>query len=83
MVLKKNIVHSYFKKVIDGHKILIQLNPETFQGLELLVHTNGTIEKTKRNFDEGIYEDLKFDDFKESSSLEFNLYLKGFKENEA
>jgi len=79
MVMKKNIVHSYYKKEIDKHKILVQVNPETFQGVELIIHPDGKVEKTKIKYDEEIYEDLKVDDFKESSALEFNLYLKGVK----
>lgn len=77
MVMKKNIVHSYYRKIIDKHKILVQVNPETLQGVELIIHPDGKVEKTKLKYDEDIYEDLKVDEFKESSALEFNLYLKG------
>jgi len=75
--MQKNIIHRYFKKELEQGKILVQINPENFSGLELLVDTNGRISKTRRTFDEMIYEDLAYDDFHECSPLEFNLYLKG------
>ena len=76
--MKKNdIVHQYFKKVIDQGKILVQIDPSSLAGLELLIHPNGDIVKTKRDFDEDIYDDLKEDEFEEANSMEFNLYLKG------
>lgn len=71
------MVHEYFKKEIDGAKILVQINPKTFEGLELIVHPDNHIEKTPREFDEEIYEDLEADEFIRSSPIEFNLYLKG------
>ncbi len=58
-------------------KILIQLNPESFRGTELIIYSDGKIEKTKRVFDQDIIEDLAVDEFKEGSAMEFNLYLKG------
>lgn len=75
----KEIVHSYFKLTTEEATILVQLNPETFEGLELIVLPDGKIQKTKRKLDEEIYDDLKEDGFVESSALEFNLYLKGVK----
>ena len=57
--------------------VLVQVNPVTYSGVELTVHNNGKIEKRKLTFDEDIFEDLELDGFAESSSLEFNLYLKG------
>lgn len=75
----KEIVHSYFKLTTEEAIILVQLNPETFEGLELIVLPDGKIQQTKRKLDEEIYDDLKEDGFVESSALEFNLYLNGVK----
>ena len=72
------IIYTYFKKQLEEGKILVRINPENFSGLELLVHEDGELKKTKRDFDESIYEELKFDEFEKSSPLEFNLHLKGF-----
>ena len=74
---KMDIVHQYFKKVVEKGMILVQVNPVSMEGLELIIHPNGEIDKTKRQFDELIYADLEEDDFQASSALEFNLYLKG------
>jgi hypothetical protein len=71
------IIHKYYKRVFDDITVLVQINPESFRGIELIIHPDGKIEKTKMVFDKDIYEDLTADDFKESSPLEFNLYLKG------
>ena len=71
------MIHEYFKKEIAGAKILVQLNPKTFEGLELIVHPDQSIEKTPRQFEGDIYEDLEADEFIASSPIEFNLYLKG------
>ena len=73
----QNIVHQYFKKEFHEFMILVQVNPVTYAGVELTVHKNGEVEKRKLSFDEDIFEDLQVDGFAESSSLEFNLYLKG------
>lgn len=75
----QNIVHKYFKKELDEGIILVQVNPYEFTGIELLVGKEGHMRKTTREFDEDIFEDLDEDGFEESSSLEFNLYLKGLK----
>jgi len=66
----------YYKRVFDDYTVLVQVNPESLRGLELIIHPDGKVEKTKMKFDEEIYEDLDADEFKESSPLEFNLYLK-------
>ncbi len=71
-----DIIHSYYKRVFDDYAVLVQIDPEDFTGMELIVHPNGKVEKTRMEYDEEIYEDLKEDEFKESSPLEFNLYLK-------
>ena len=71
------MIHEYYKKETPEFKILIQLNPESLRGLELIVFPDRTIQKTKRVFDEEIYDDLAADDFRTCSPLEFNLNLKG------
>ncbi len=71
------MVQEYFKKEMEEGKILIQINPESLHGIELLVDNQGNVQKTKRAFDSEIYDDLKEDAFEQSSPLEFNLYLKG------
>jgi hypothetical protein len=76
----KDIIHQYFKKEFETFKVLVQVNPESFRGTELIIHSTGEIEKTKRVFDPDIFEDLAADEFKEGSPLEFNLYLKGLVE---
>lgn len=73
----KEVIHQYFKKEIEGAKIIVQINPESWRGVELIIHPNGEVEKTKRTFDPDIFEDLAADEFRPSSPLEFNLYLKG------
>ena len=70
-------IYQYFKKEIEEGKILVRIDPETFEGLELLISKEGNILKTTREFDETIYEDLDHDEFAEGSAMEFNLYLKG------
>jgi hypothetical protein len=72
-----NIVHEYFKKELDGDLILVQINPNTFEGTELLVSVEGEVKKTNRKFEQDIYEDLQADDFEKANALEFNLHLKG------
>ncbi len=71
------MIHEYFKKEVDGAKILVQINPDSLYGLELIVHPDGSVDKTKRQFESDIYEDLAEDEFDIASPLEFNLYLKG------
>ena len=71
------MVHEYFKRDFDGFKVLVQVNPANFSGLELTIDNNGRIEKRKMRFDEEIFEDLETDGFEPASPLEFNLYLKG------
>lgn len=71
------VVHEYYKRVFEDYIVLVQLNPMDFSGLELIVHPDKKLEKTKMQFDEGIKEDLEVDEFKKITALEFNLYLKG------
>ncbi|MDH5475713.1 MAG: hypothetical protein OEX22_08495 [Cyclobacteriaceae bacterium] len=73
------IIHLYYKGEFEDLTVLVQIDPESLRGLELVIDTDNNIQKTKRIFDATIYDDLAADDFKESSALEFNLYLKGFK----
>ena len=76
MAKKDAIVFKYFKRVFDDYQVLVAVNPIDFNGTELIVHPNNKIEITKMQFDEDIYEDLEVDEFKESSPLEFQLYMK-------
>lgn len=71
------VVHEYFKKEFEGFKILVQVNPIDFKGVELTINEDGSIEKRKMEFDEEIFDDLAEDEFVTCSPLEFNLYLKG------
>ena len=77
--MKKNIIHQYFKKKLNELIILVQVDPENYRGLELIVHPDGKVEKTKREFDDLIFDDLKYDGFEPGNALEFNLFLKGLK----
>lgn len=72
-----NIIHQYFKRVFEDQIILVQVDPDNFKGLELIIYPDGSVEKTKRKFDEEIFDDLEEDEFEKASALEFNLYLKG------
>lgn len=56
---------------------MIQVDPTNLNGIELLISKSGAMQKSNRDFDEEIYEDLAADNFVEASPLEFNLYLKG------
>ncbi|MFY0592556.1 hypothetical protein [Roseivirga sp.] len=73
---KDAIVYKYFKRVFDDYQVLVAINPIDFSGTELIIHPDGKVEKTDINTDEDIYEDLKVDEFEESSALEFQLYMK-------
>ena len=72
-----NIVHQYFKKEIEGTKILVKVNPIHWKGTEITVHPDRTIDQRDLDFDGEIFEDLKEDGFEAVSPLEFNLYLSG------
>ncbi len=65
----------YFKRVFDDYQVLVKVNPDELTGTELIIHPDGSVEKTEMEFDEEIFEDLKVDEFVEGSALEFNLYL--------
>jgi hypothetical protein len=71
------MIHQYFKKDFGDFKIIVQLNPKTFEGVELTIHLNKEIERRTIQFDGEIYADLEEDKFTNASPLEFNLYLNG------
>ncbi len=73
---KDAIVYKYFKRVFDDYKVLVAVNPIDYTGIELIIHPDEKVEKNNMQFDEEIYEDLGVDEFKESSPLEFQLYMK-------
>lgn len=77
MAKSNNIVHQYFKKQFEGHKLLIKVNPIEFKGMELMITESGEPEQRNLVFDAEIFEDLKADGFVECTSLEFNLYASG------
>ncbi len=68
-------ISQYFKRVFDDYQVLVQVNPDDFSGIELIVHPDGKIEKTDMEFDEEIFEDLEEDEFNPCGALEFQLYL--------
>lgn len=57
--MKSAIVHQYFKKDLDGATILLQVDPVRYMGLQLLIREDGKVEKTKRELDENIFEELE------------------------
>lgn len=75
--MSSNIVHQYFKKEIQGAKIIVKVNPIQLKGVELVITTDGKVESRDLEFDEGIFDDLKEDGFEAASPLEFNLYQTG------
>ncbi|MEQ9414913.1 MAG: hypothetical protein RIF39_13840 [Cyclobacteriaceae bacterium] len=77
MSIQSNIVHQYFKKEIEGSKLLVKLNHVHLNGTELIVYANGKVETREMDFDEAIMDDLEADGFTEVSGMEFNLHLSG------
>lgn len=75
--MSSNIVHQYFKKELEGMKILVKVNPIQLKGTELMVPKKGEVQTRDLEFDEAIFDDLKEDGFVEVNPLEFNLYLSG------
>lgn len=65
----------YFKRVFDDYQVLVQVNPGTFTGIELIVHPDGKIEKTEMEFDADIFDDLAEDEFIDCNALEFQMHL--------
>jgi hypothetical protein len=76
MAKNNNIVHQYFKKELEGTKILVKVNPIHLTGTELTV-TAETSEMRDLEFDGEIFEDLQADGFVGVNAIEFNLYLAG------
>lgn len=77
MANSSNIVHQYFKKEIEGVKIIVKVNPIHWKGTEITVSSEGQVESRDLDFDEQIFDDLKEDGFEAASPLEFNLYHTG------
>jgi len=75
--MSSNIVHQYFKKELEGLKILVKVNPIHWKGTEITVDGEGHAEARDLTFDAEIFKALKADGFVESSPLEFNLYDSG------
>ena len=75
--MSSNIVHQYFKKEIEGAKIIVKVNPIQLKGIELIITMDGKVESRDLEFDEGIFDDLKEDGFEGASPMEFNLYQTG------
>ena len=71
----KNVIHRYYRKKASTDLILLQINPNTFEGVEILVSKNKFLKKMPRQFDKDIYGDLDIDGFESSNALEFNIYL--------
>lgn len=74
---ENNIVHQYFKKEIEGSKILVKVNSIHWKGTEITIHPDGHLDVRELDFDPEIFEDLREDGFEAASPLEFNLYLSG------
>ena len=74
---ENNIVNQYFKKELEGTKILVKVNPIHLKGTEITIFSDGNSELRELEFDQEILEDLKEDGFEIASPLEFNLYLSG------
>ncbi|RAV98658.1 hypothetical protein [Pseudochryseolinea flava] len=77
MAKGSNIVHQYFKKEFEEATIIVKVNPIHFTGTEITVAKDGQVEVRELEFDQNIFDDLKADEFVESSPLEFNLYYNG------
>ena len=77
MAKDKNIVHQYFKKELEGGKILVKVNPIYLTGTELIIDQSGELQSRDLEFDDQIFDDLRQDGFSEVNALEFNIYLSG------
>lgn len=75
--MSSNIVHQYFKREVEGAKIIVKVNPIQLKGTELTIRSDGIVESRHVEFGEGIFDDLEEDGFVEASPLEFNLYQAG------
>ncbi|NOS91873.1 MAG: hypothetical protein HOP30_08120 [Cyclobacteriaceae bacterium] len=76
MAKSNNIVHQYFKKELEGAKIIVKVNPIHMIGSELTVTAAGA-ELRNIELDSQIFDYLKEDGFVEVNAIEFNLYLAG------
>lgn len=70
-------INQYYKKTLPDFKILLQIEPKSLAGMEIIIESGQKMKKTKRVFEADIFEDLEADQFEVCSPLEFNLYLKG------
>lgn len=68
-------ISQYFKRVFEDYQVLVMVNPSDYTGVELIIHPDGSVEKTEIVFDEDIFEDLEVDEFQACSPLEFQLQL--------
>ncbi|MDF2157390.1 hypothetical protein [Algoriphagus sp. CAU 1675] len=68
-------ISQYFKRVFEDYQVLVMVNPADYTGIELIIHPDGSVEKTEMTFDEEIFEDLEVDEFQTCSPLEFQLQL--------
>jgi len=74
-------IFEYFKKELDDAIILVRINPNSYEGIELIVLKNNQVKKTDRLFNKSIYEDLEYDGFLKGNTLEINLHLQGISEH--
>ncbi len=79
MAKDSNIVHQYFKKQLEGSRILVKVNPIHLTGTELIIDQEGELHSRDLEFDNQVFDDLKHDGFVEVNALEFNIYLSGLK----
>ncbi|MBK5277391.1 MAG: hypothetical protein JJE09_00865 [Bacteroidia bacterium] len=77
MSKQNNIVHQYFKKEIDGTKVLVKVNPIHYKGTEITIFPDGNSAQRELEFDSEIFDDLNADGFEIGNPMEFNLYLSG------
>lgn len=73
----QNIVHEYYQKELEGFRILVRVNPITYEGTELTIMRDGETSVRHLQFDEEIKDDLEADGFVPGSPMEFNLLLSG------
>jgi hypothetical protein len=75
--LGSNIVHQYFKKDLEGMKILMKVDIIHLTAVELIVHGSGEITWNEIEIAEDGVERLAASGFQPSGALEFNLYDAG------
>ena len=74
--MSSNIVHQYFKKEIEGAKIIVKVNPLQWKGTELTITSDGKVAQRDLEFDEDIFEDLSH----KPRLIEIKLQGVGFRE---